>query len=196
MPPLFFLIMPTFNEAGKIALLLPDLITVLDSLISYEVIVVDDNSQDHTWQVVEAFAEKYPQVHVIRRLDARGLSSAIYTGFQAARGRIIGVIDADLQHDVSILPKLIARLEEAPIVIASRYLKQGNIGRWSSIRVAISKCAIWLAQRILRLQVSDPVSGYFVMRREVFYLVAAQMNPKGFKILMEILYRSKIKNVQ
>lgn len=196
MTPRLSVIVPTFNEADNIAILIPRLMAVLDPLGPYEIIVVDDNSPDLTWQVVETFAEAYPQVRLVRRMDAKGLSSAILAGFQSSRGHALGVIDADLQHDVSILPQLIAGLDESPIVIASRYLEASSTGHWSGIRVTISRCAIWLAQRTLRLQVSDPLSGYFVMRREVFYQVEEQLNPMGFKILMEILYRSKIENIQ
>jgi|SRR5262245_32614869 len=196
MTPQFSLIVPTFNEAENIAILIPRLIAVLDPLGPYEIIVVDDDSPDLTWQKVETFAEEYPQIRLIRRREARGLSSAIFAGFRASKGEALGVIDADLQHDVSILPQLIANLENAPIVIASRYLEADSIRHWNRGRMTISRSATWLAKRILGLQVSDPLSGYFVMCRQVFSQVAEQLNPKGFKILIEILHRGKIKDVK
>jgi len=192
-------IIPTYNESGNIALLLQKIETVLSGK-SYEIIVVDDNSPDLTWEVAESVARDRPAVSVIRRMTDRGLSSAVITGMEIARGQALAVMDADLQHDETILPAMAGAVlsGECDVAIGSRGAAGGSYGEWSRRRRFISFVAATMARIVLPVQVSDPMSGFFVVSRQVYQSTIASINPRGFKILLEFIGRSrniKIKEV-
>ncbi|MEM6836598.1 MAG: glycosyltransferase [Cyanobacteria bacterium P01_C01_bin.120] len=193
---LFSLVIPTFNEAENLKALIQQLTIILDSAIQqqYELIIVDDNSDDKTWQIGLQLTNSFPHLKVIRRVDEQGLSSAVIRGWQIAQGDILGVIDADLQHPPHILLELIEKVRNgADIAIASRHIEGGGVSEWSIMRRFLSRGAQVLGLLILPNvvgRVSDPMSGYFVYRRDV--IAGIELNPKGYKILLEVIGRGNI----
>lgn len=181
------LILPTFNEAENIPELLPKIEQTLKG-IPHEVIIVDDDSPDGTWRVAQELSLHLDDVHVIRRVGRRGLSSAVIEGFLAAKGDVFAVMDADGQHDMGLLPKLYEAVEkEGGIAIGSRYMEGGSVGQWDERRQLLSRIATTLAIKLCKVKVTDPMSGFFAIRRQLFQGVADHLNPKGFKILLDLL---------
>jgi dolichol-phosphate mannosyltransferase len=193
---LLSLIIPTYKESGNISSLIDKLTALLDNIIpqEYELIVVDDDSPDFTWKVALALTADYPQLKVIRRTEEKGLSTAVIRGWQVARGEILGVIDADLQHPPETLINLWAEIERgADLAVASRHVEGGGVSDWSVIRRFLSRGAQTLGLIILPNvigRVSDPLSGYFLVRRRC--LIGCTLSPLGYKILIEVLGRGKI----
>jgi dolichol-phosphate mannosyltransferase len=188
----FSLILPTYNESENIQKLIPILFELFSKEnIEAEIIVVDDDSPDLTWKVAMQLSEIYPSLHVIRRFHNKGLSSAVLAGMEVAKGKYLGVMDSDFQHDEKILPKMIKALEEYEIVVGSRVVEEGGYGEWGLFRELMSQFATFLAKLILPIQVQDPLSGFFVLRREVYEEVSPLVNPRGFKILLEFLARKR-----
>jgi dolichol-phosphate mannosyltransferase len=195
--PRLGLVIPTLNEAGNIPVLLDRLsAAVVNASVDCEFIIVDDGSTDGTAEVGRACAAQDPRVRVFERHGARGLAGAVIHGWAQTDADLLGVIDADLQHPPELLPELLAAvLNGGDIAIASRYVA-GNgksVGDWNKFRVFVSRCSTLLATAPLRsrgLKVKDPLSGYFVVRRQC--LDALQLQPQGFKILLEILVKGKI----
>lgn len=184
-------IIPTYNEAGN----LPTLIELLGKALSgidYEILIVDDNSPDRTWQIGEDFAARDPAIRVMRRLNERGLSSAVIAGMSVARGRVLAVMDADLQHDESVLPQMFQAIEKDgyDLAIGSRAAEGGSYGQWSYFRRFVSWTATLLARLLLPVEVKDPMSGFFAVRRQIFQQCADRINPVGFKILLEFIGRN------
>ncbi|MBU0766691.1 glycosyltransferase family 2 protein [Patescibacteria group bacterium] len=181
------LILPTYNEAENIPELLPKIEEILSG-IPHEIIIVDDDSPDKTWQVALDLSQNKEDVHVIRRVDKRGLSSAVIDGFLAAKGDVFAVMDADGQHDMELLPKLyVAVKENNGLAIGSRYIEGGSVGGWDERRHFLSKIATKMALHICSVKVKDPMSGFFALDRKVFEEVLPRLNPKGFKILLDLL---------
>jgi dolichol-phosphate mannosyltransferase len=181
------LVLPTYNEAENLPELLPKIHDALSG-IPHEIIVVDDDSHDHTWEVALRLSQEMADTHVIRRIGRRGLSSAVIEGFLSAKGDVLAVMDADGQHDIALLPALSrAAGDGSDLVIGSRYIKGGNIGTWDERRYWLSRVATRLAKKLCRVQVEDPMSGFFAIRRETFQAALPTLNPKGFKILLDIL---------
>jgi len=188
----FSLILPTYNESENIQKLIPILFELFSKEnIEAEIIVVDDDSPDLTWKVAMQLSEIYPSLHVIRRFHNKGLSSAVLAGMEVAKGKYLGVMDSDFQHDEKILPKMIKALEEYEIVVGSRVVEEGGYRDWGLVRKLMSQFATFLAKLILPIQVKDPLSGFFVLRREVYEEVSPLVNPRGFKILLEFLARKR-----
>ncbi len=196
-PLKFSLIIPTFNEGQNIGEIVNILSELLDSIIpeQYELIVVDDNSPDRTWELAGELMPNYPQLRVMRREKERGLSTAVVRGWQAAKGEILGVIDADLQHPPEILLQLWQEMENgAELAVASRHVEGGGVSEWSIIRRFLSRGAqtlglIILPEVISRL--SDPMSGYFMVRRSS--IINKPLSPIGYKILIEVAARGRIR---
>lgn len=195
-PLKFSLIIPTYNERGNVAKIVAQLTHLLDGFIpgEYELILVDDDSPDRTWQVAQDLTEDYPQLQVMRRQGERGLSSAVIRGWQVANGEILGVIDADLQHPPEVLLKLLqATLDGADLAVASRHVEGGGVSDWSIIRRFLSRGAQVLGLIVCPAvvgRVSDPMSGYFMVRRSA--IAGPHMNPVGYKILLEVIGRGNI----
>lgn len=193
---LLSLIIPTYKESGNISSLVNKLTALLDNIMpqEYELIVVDDDSPDFTWKIALALTADYPQLKVIRRTKEKGLSTAVIRGWQVARGEILGVIDADLQHPPETLINLWAEIERgADLAVASRHVEGGGVSDWSVIRRFLSRGAQTLGLIILPNvigRVSDPMSGYFLVRRRC--LIGCTLSPLGYKILIEVLGRGKI----
>lgn len=181
------LILPTYNEAQNIPELLPKLREILSD-IPHEIIIVDDDSPDETWRVAQELGHDLDNVHVIRRVGRRGLSSAVIEGFLSAKGEVYAVMDADGQHDLTLLPKLYHAVDtSADIAIGSRYIEGGSVGAWDERRHTLSRIATNMALHLCSVKVKDPMSGFFALKRHTFEKVVNRLNPKGFKILLDIL---------
>ncbi len=187
-------IIPTYNEKDN---LIP-LVGRIDEALSgydYEILFVDDNSKDGTAELAASLAAKYP-VRVIVRLNERGLASAVVHGFRHAGGSILAVMDADLQHPPEVLVDMLKAVQmDVDMVIASRYVKGGSVEGWGLSRRVISKGAVFLAHLLLpkTKQVSDPMSGFFLLRKSV--VDGVNLKPSGYKILLEVLAMGQFRNV-
>ncbi|WP_008317198.1 glycosyltransferase [Leptolyngbya sp. PCC 6406] len=193
---LFSLVLPTYNESRNVAAIVAQISQLLDQQIpdQYELLLVDDDSPDYTWKVALELSAAYPALRVIRRVDERGLSSAVVRGWQAARGEILGVIDADLQHPPEMVLKLLHAVETgADLAVASRHVAGGGVSEWSFTRRFLSRGAQTLGLAILPRvvgRVSDPMSGYFLVRRSA--IADVTLYPKGYKILLEVIGRGQV----
>ncbi|MBW4674098.1 MAG: glycosyltransferase [Desmonostoc geniculatum HA4340-LM1] len=190
------LVIPTYKERDNIEKIVKILSQLLDESIprNYELIVVDDDSPDKTWEIAQSLTTEYPQLRVMRRQDERGLSSAVIRGWQAGTGNVLGVIDGDLQHPPEVLMQLFRSLEQgADLAVASRHVEGGGVSSWSVVRRFLSRGAQLLGLIILPGvlgRVSDPMSGYFMVRRGA--IANAALNPVGYKILLEVIGRGKV----
>ncbi|MDF5737576.1 MULTISPECIES: glycosyltransferase [unclassified Nostoc] len=193
------LVIPTYKERDNIQNVVSILSQLLDESIpgNYELIVVDDDSPDRTWEIAESLTPEYPQLRVMRRQQERGLSSAVIRGWQAATGSVLGVIDGDLQHPPEVLIQLLRSVEQgADLAVASRHVDGGGVSSWSVVRRFLSRGAQLLGLVILPGvlgRVSDPMSGYFMVRRSA--IANATLNPVGYKILLEVIGRGKVDEV-
>jgi dolichol-phosphate mannosyltransferase len=193
------LVLPTYQEKHNIEPILAQLCAKLDYVLpgAYELIVVDDNSPDLTWSVAAELTNKYPQLRVIRRVDERGLATAVIRGWQIAQGEILGVIDADLQHPPEVLGQMWSAIDHgADLVLASRNVEGGGVSEWSIVRRCLSRGAQILGLIILPEavgRVTDPMSGYFLVRRES--IANKVLSPLGYKILVEVVGRGDIAKI-
>lgn len=191
------LIVPTYNESKNIVELIEQAERVLGSVLGddYEIIVVDDDSPDRTWAIVLEAAASHPRVRLVRRQGERGLSTAVIRGWQVARGEILAVMDADLQHPVEVNAALIREIERgADLAVASRHVEGGGLSDWSLLRRLLSRGAQLIGLLILPQvlgRLSDPMSGYFMFRREA--LAGVELNPLGYKILIEVVARGRMR---
>lgn len=190
--PELALVVPTLNEVGNIKPLLQRLEIALKG-ISWEIIFVDDDSSDGTEDIIREFSAHNPRVRMIARIGRRGLSSACIEGMLATTAPYIAVMDADLQHDESLLPKMLSIIKNRgkDIVIASRFLKGGKSDVLSASRERLSRIGNFLSRMIIKVHLSDPLSGYFMLRRELLHETAHSLSGKGFKILVDILSSAK-----
>jgi dolichol-phosphate mannosyltransferase len=192
------LTIPTLCEAGNIRFLLDQVRAVLDPLkIGYEILVVDDDSSDGTGELVAAVAKEDPRVRLIVRKGERGLSGAVLDGWRHTDADVLGVMDADLQHPPELLPRLFAAIAEGrDLAIGSRYTPGGELGEWNPFRKLLSAAAVWATWPLQRRRVraKDPMSGYFMVRRESVERIAFQRT--GFKLLLEILVRARLKSLK
>jgi dolichol-phosphate mannosyltransferase len=185
-------IVPAFNERENVAAL----VGLLDKSLSgraWEVIFVDDDSPDGTADRVREIGRTDHRVRCIQRIGRRGLSSACIEGLLASSAPYQAVMDADLQHDETLLPAMLDTLErgEADIVIGSRYVEGGGLGDWHQSRARISRFATWISRLVLHAELSDPMSGFFMLRREAFAGRVRSLSGIGFKILLDLFASSK-----
>lgn len=182
-------VVPTFNEAKNIGLLYGRLRVALAGC-NWEMIVVDDDSPDGTAEIARALGS---DVRVLQRIGRRGLSTAVIEGMMASPARFIAVIDADLQHDETKLPAMLdlARSGAAELVIGSRYAGEGGIGEWSERRAWMSRLATIMAKRAFRVEMSDPMSGFFLISRETMMRAVRQTSGEGYKILLDLVASHK-----
>ena len=196
-PVKFSLIIPTYNEGDNVPEIVNILAQLLDSTIpgEYELILVDDNSPDGTWKIAQDLTTAYPQLRVMRRKTEKGLSTAVIRGWQIAKGKVLGVIDADLQHPPEVLLQLWQEMEQgADLAVASRHVEGGGVSEWSFIRRFLSRGAQMLGLIILPEvigRLSDPMSGYFMVRRDA--IAGKSLSPVGYKILIEVAGRGAIR---
>ncbi len=192
--PELTVVVPTLNEEGNIAELVERLHRVLAGL-AWEVIFVDDDSRDGTRDVIASIAARDHRVRLLHRIGRRGLSSACIEGIQASTAPFVAVMDADLQHDETLLPQMlaVARNEAQDLVIGSRYISGGGIDKdWDKGRASASLFATRLGQFILKTNVADPMSGFFLLRRDAFDGAVRQLSAMGFKILVDLLASTKV----
>jgi len=186
--PELSVVVPAYNERPNIPLMVELLRQTLDG-VSWEVIFVDDNSPDGTAAAVRAIGEHDRRVRCIRRIGRRGLAGACLEGMLASQARYVAVLDADLQHDEALLPAMLQCLRDgkADLVVASRRIEEGSDAGLSGARSRISRIASALAQRLLRVELTDPMSGFFMLRRAVVEEIAPLLSSQGFKILLDIV---------
>jgi dolichol-phosphate mannosyltransferase len=179
-------ISPTYNEAQNVSRLIAEVEKALQ-FTDYEILISDDDSPDRTWALVEEIGCRNPRVRALRRTSNRGLGPSVVDGFSAATGDALACIDADLQHDPTILPQMLKELESgADLVVATRYMPGGGTANWGMFRRLGSWGCTKLAQVLLGVKLRDPMSGYFMMRRNDFLRIRDRLNVRGFKILLEI----------
>jgi dolichol-phosphate mannosyltransferase len=186
-------VVPTFEERENVLPLLARLETALAG-IQWEVIFVDDHSPDGTAELLRQVALRDPRVRVIERIGRRGLSSACIEGMMAAPARYLAVMDADLQHDESILPRMLGRMREsaADIVVATRAASGcGGMGHCTWSREQLSRLGRRVSRLICRCEVTDPMSGFFLIDAAFFRARAPRLSGSGFKILLDILASGK-----
>ncbi len=187
--PRLSVVIPTYCEAGNIA----SMIAALDAAlvgISWEVIFVDDDSPDGTTAVIRAIGERDGRVRAMRRVGRRGLAGAVIEGMLAASADIVAVVDADLQHDEKLLIAMLQDIEsgKSDIVIGTRYDQSGDAeAGFSETRRLSSILATKLTNALLHTNVSDPMSGFFMLKRNIMDTVAPKLSPGGFKLLLDIL---------
>jgi dolichol-phosphate mannosyltransferase len=192
---LLSVIVPTYNEAGNVTVMLERLGLALADH-RYEILVVDDDSSDGTWRVAEALASNDNRIRVIRRTGERGLSSAVLAGMNASAGETLVVIDADLQHDEKKIPELVDAVRRGvDVCLGSREADGGSYGSFRRRRRVVSWVGGVMARMLLGVPVSDPMSGFFAISRARYDLVADQVNPCGFKIMLEFLARGPVPRV-
>jgi dolichol-phosphate mannosyltransferase len=186
--PQLSIVVPTFNERDNVTALYRKLQAALAG-VAWEVIFVDDNSPDGTWDVVGTLAQADSRVRCIRRIGRRGLSGACIEGILASSAPFAAVIDADLQHDETQLPKMLALLQggEADLVVGSRYIEGGSADSFNRQRAGASALATEVAKRVLRVKIADPMSGFFMIRKDRFEQLAPKLSTQGFKILLDIV---------
>jgi dolichol-phosphate mannosyltransferase len=191
-PPELAVVVPSFNERENVGLLYDKLAVTLAGL-SWEMIVVDDNSPDGTAELVKQLGRRHPNLRCIKRVGRRGLSSACIEGVLATSAPYVAVMDADLQHDEAILPQMLARAEAgADLVIGSRFTGSGSAaGGFSATRAWGSSVATRLSAVVAGQEVSDPMSGFFLMRRLEFERVVPALASDGFKILLDLIVTSR-----
>jgi dolichol-phosphate mannosyltransferase len=177
----------TFNEIENIDALVSAVQAALDGH-GYEIIVVDDDSPDGTADRVRKIAKGNLRVRCIQRIGRRGLSGAFMEGALATAASVVGVIDGDMQHDETLLPAMLETLrsQNLDVVIGSRYLEQGGLGNWTGGRRRASQWATALARRVTGVTLSDPMSGFFMVRSDVLRRLAPDLSGIGFKILLDI----------
>jgi dolichol-phosphate mannosyltransferase len=186
--PQLSVVIPTFNERDNVVTLFRRLEKTLAG-IPFEAVFVDDNSPDGTWQILRALSREDSRVRCIRRIGRRGLSGACIEGILASSAPCAAVIDADLQHDETQLPKMLALLQggEFDLVVGSRYIEGGSADSFNRQRAGASALATEVAKRTLRVEIADPMSGFFMIRRDRFEELAPQLSTQGFKILLDVV---------
>ena len=184
-------VIPTLNEVGNVEPLLAKLEVALAG-IDWEAIFVDDGSTDGTPELLTKIAQADRRVRMIRRIGRRGLSSAVVEGALASTTPIIAVIDADLQHDERILPNLYRAIADGghELAVGTRYCDGGSTGDWAKQRLKISRFATALASPIMKTRLSDPMSGFFAVRRTVLLDAAPNLSNVGYKILLDLVASS------
>jgi dolichol-phosphate mannosyltransferase len=188
----FAVIIPVLNERENITPLLDDISIALAG-IEWEAVFVDDGSTDGTIALIERLALMDQRIRLVRRIGRRGLSSAVVEGFLATVAPVVSVIDGDRQHDETQLPALYKSIAKdgCQMAVGTRYAGGGSVGQWDQSRVRISKFATRLAGLIMKSPLSDPMSGFFAIRRETFIGLVPELSKTGYKILLDIVASSK-----
>ncbi len=189
--PSLSIVIPTYNERENISQILEKLGKALGN-VKYEIIFVDDNSPDGTSEEVQAFMKNSQNVKLIRRIGRRGLSGAIIEGIYASSASFVGVMDSDLQHDESKLLemlKLFKKNNSLDIVIGSRFTEDGEIshGAFSKVREVASKTITIVIKKLLNINSTDPLSGFFMVKKDSFLAHSKKLQTQGFKVLADFL---------
>ncbi|MDG5467586.1 glycosyltransferase family 2 protein [Deltaproteobacteria bacterium IMCC39524] len=190
------IIVPTFNEVANIRLLYDAIEKALPSVV-WEIIFVDDDSTDGTLEALTDLCKEKPNARRLHRIGRRGLSSAVVEGFLACVSPFLAVIDGDLQHDETKLAEMLCLLKtgKTDLALGSRYVAEGGFGEWDADRIRTSKLATATSRLIARQPISDPMSGFFMMKREVLDLCVRHLSLQGYKLLLDIVtsYPGKIR---
>lgn len=191
-PPELSIIVPTFKEKANLTELVMRLRRVLEG-IDWEVIFVDDDSPDGTAAAARELGRNDPRIRCLHRIGRRGLSSACIEGLLASSAPYLAVMDADLQHDESLLPRMVDVLRHEPVdvVVGSRYVEGGGTGTWEKARIRKSRFATRLALAAIKVPLQDPMSGFFALRADVLEPIVRRLSSIGFKILLDLLSSSK-----
>jgi dolichol-phosphate mannosyltransferase len=189
--PELSIIIPTFNERDNISGVVASVNQALPD-VCWEITFVDDNSPDGTASLVREIAKTDPRVRCLHRYGRRGLSSACVEGIMSTSSPVVAVMDADGQHDERQLHRMfeILNTTEADIVIGSRYVEGGSVSDWNRSRLALSLLATRITNWITGTKLSDPMSGFFMLRREAFLDALPRLSSVGFKILLDIFASS------
>jgi dolichol-phosphate mannosyltransferase len=182
------IIVPTYNEKPNLEALISRIAAALTA-VNWEVIVVDDDSPDGTSDLALALHAREPRIRLIRRIGRRGLSSACLEGMLSSSAPYLAVMDADLQHDPTLLDRMLDILAtgSTDLVVASRHVADGSIGEWAESRAIASRAATWVARTITNVELTDPMSGFFAVRREVIDRLAPKLSAIGFKVMLDIV---------
>jgi dolichol-phosphate mannosyltransferase len=185
------IIVPTYNENDNVELLVNKLRKALNG-VDWEVIFVDDDSSDGTANLIKSIAKENKKVRILHRIGRRGLSSACVEGMLSSSASYLAVIDGDLQHDETILPEMLHYLknEDLDIVVGSRYVNGGGIGNWECSRLKKSQLATKLSKVIVPSELKDPMSGFFMIKRDSFEKSVRNLSLIGFKILVDLFASS------
>jgi dolichol-phosphate mannosyltransferase len=185
--PELAIIVPTFNERGNIAELIRRLVECLGDC-SWEVVFVDDDSPDGTADLVREHARADSRIRCLQRIGRRGLASACVEGMLATTADFLAVMDADMQHDERLLPRMLDTLkrDDIDIVVGSRYAPGGDVGDWDARRARMSRLAVRLSRLVVPGDLTDPMSGFFMMRRSVLNGTVRGLSAIGFKILADL----------
>ncbi len=189
--PELTVVVPTLNERDNIVPFLKQLKVALSG-VAWEVIFVDDDSSDGTADAVRSIARRDGRVRCLQRIGRRGLSTACIEGLLASASPCVAVMDADLQHDERLLPHMLETLKNEPydLVVGSRYVPGGGVGDWDHSRTRISGFATRVSRLVCKTDIADPMSGYFMVRREFFEKAVRKLSGQGFKILLDLLASS------
>lgn len=186
----YTIVIPTLNERDNILILIKQLEALFPEAL--EIIVVDEHSTDGTYETVKEYSEGKDNISCHLNTESPGLSPSIVKGFDLAKGEYLCCMDGDLQHDESFLPRLFEAAVENDLVIGSRYTDDGGFAqKWTVYRKLTSRIATLLTKILLHLEVKDPMSGFFVVKKTAYSDIRQQLNPKGFKIMLEILFYLK-----
>src|SRR5579872_7370475 len=186
-PPELSVVIPTLNERENAPLIVERLNRTLDG-IAWEVIFVDDDSPDGTADIVRGLARVQPNIRCLQRIGRRGLSSACIEGMLASAAPYLAVMDGDLQHDEALLPRMFEKIraERLDVVVASRHVADGSVGNFEASRVAISGFATKLSRIVVKADLTDPMSGFFIVERAAFTGAMRRLSGQGFKILLDL----------
>jgi dolichol-phosphate mannosyltransferase len=189
--PELAIVIPTLNERENVPLLVERLNSALAGL-SWEAIFVDDDSADGTADIVRALGRRQSNIRCVQRLGRRGLASACIEGILSSAAPYVAVMDGDLQHDETLLPDMLARIKAGSldVVVASRYTEAGSVGDWQQSRVMISDIAGRLGRLVVKADLSDPMSGFFMVERDAFSGAMRSLSGQGFKILLDLFASS------
>ncbi len=185
-------VIPTYNERENITPLIRLLESALPG-IAWEAIFVDDDSPDNTSELIREIGRVKPNIRCLQRINRRGLSTAVTEGILSSGAPFVAVMDADLQHDERLLPNMLETLKshEFDLVVGSRFVEGGGAGGFSLRRLSMTRLAAKVSRLVTKAQLSDPMSGFFMIRRDVFYRVARDLSGQGFKILLDVFASSK-----
>jgi len=186
--PELCVIVPTLNERDNVPVLIEALNQALAG-VDYEIVFVDDDSDDGTAALARHLAQLNPRVRVIQRIGRKGLSSAAVEGMLATSAPYLAVMDGDMQHDERILPRMLdaLRASDVDLVVGTRNVAGGGMGDFAPLRVALSQAGRALSRAVCKTELSDPMSGYFVIRRTFLNEVVRNLSLTGFKILVDIV---------
>jgi dolichol-phosphate mannosyltransferase len=189
--PELAVIVPTFNEHDNVVPMVNALKRALVG-IDFEIIFVDDDSADGTAEIVHLLSRTDPQVRILQRINRRGLSSAVIEGMMASSAPYLAVIDADMQHDETVLPEMLAKLKanNCDVVVGTRNTAGGSMGAFSSRRVKLSNFGRRLSELVSHTTISDPMTGYFIVSHAYLHEVVRSLSGVGFKVLLDLLASS------